>query len=74
MIVLRLWVIYEHPKDYPDKFVVRGWNIEHGGVNRPDKSVLLADSLKEARELVPQGLFHLPRFKDDDPVIVETWI
>lgn len=66
---LRTWTIYKHPFDHPDKYVVRGWTN-----STPDKEAQVADTLAEARELIPVGLTRFPRKPEDDPVIVETWL
>lgn len=65
------FVIYNSPADYPGKYVVRMWRVmvnvgatDHVGV---------ADTLDQAREIVPLGLFRMARFDQDDPVIVEVW-
>ncbi len=70
---LMLWVIYQHPKDYPDGYVVRRWKIGDGRVI-PDPAFSRADSLGDARMRVPDGLVRLPPQPGDDPVIAETWI
>jgi len=67
-----MWTIYERPRDFPDKFVVRLW--ECLSVPRPLDLVGTADSLWGARKLVPPGRFNLGRQPGDDPVITETWI
>lgn len=70
MEALNLYVIYGSPTDYPDQFVVRRWEN-----NEPKELVGLANTLKEARELLPQtGLYNLGRYMDDDPAIEEVWI
>lgn len=77
MAYLDHWVIYDHPADYPDHFVVRAWRIETGRDPLPGHTAHLADTLEEARELVPiqrLGLVRLERSPDDDATIVETWI
>lgn len=66
---IRMYVIYDHPRDYPNCFVVRLWE---GG--RPTLTHVLASSLDHARKQVPHGLTRIPRVPQDDPVIVETWI
>lgn len=73
---LMVWTIYHHPADYPSvPYVVRGWLIV-AGVNEPIDSGALgfADTLSEARSIVPAGLARWERGLDDDPVIVESWI
>jgi hypothetical protein len=67
------WVIYDHPKDHPDSFVVRRWGILDGKLI-PDHECQLADSLEEARHIIPDGLVRIPRSIDDDLAIVETWL
>jgi hypothetical protein len=66
---LFIWTIYDHPSDFPDKFVARCFHYD-----KPTEAFLLADTLDEIRRLIPQGLYRLDRQPNDDPVIVETWI
>jgi hypothetical protein len=66
---LELWTIYDHPKDYPNYFVVR---VFLGG--QPTDRAFLCNSLEDARKLVPSDKFCIQRDPSDDPVIVETWI
>ncbi len=70
---LSQWVIYAHPRDYPDKYVMRRWNI-YGDAMVPSDEMALADTLVEIRKCVPWGLFRLERFEDDDACIVEVWL
>jgi hypothetical protein len=65
---LEIWTIYDHPTDYPDCFVARKFLND-----QPTDTVLFAPTLARIREMIPQGLFPLARFKEDDPVIVESW-
>jgi hypothetical protein len=73
--VLSIWIIYDHPSDFPDSFVARRWEIRDEGV--PTAEVLRADHLwtlqryLASRGLVPLSHSILP---EDDPVIVEVWI
>lgn len=66
---LEIFVVYENPSDFPGKMVVRKF------IN--DKPTLeplcVEDTLEEAREKIPKGLFRMDRMADDDIVIVETW-
>ena len=72
--MLTIYVIYDHPQDYPDNFVVR--------TQTPDKNGAIAyglptlcDTLTEARQVVPPGLYRLPRMPGDDVHgIVECWL
>jgi hypothetical protein len=71
------YCIYENPKDYPGKFVVRRWAIvENTPYPVADKDpIAIVGSLKEARQYIPPGLVLIPHQQGrEDPVIVETWI
>jgi len=70
-----MWVICKNPSDYPGKFTARLHIIDFDTKQSiPTKEMFVADTLDEARELIPQGLALIPRYPNDDPVIVETWI
>lgn len=67
-------MIYDHPKDFPDSFVVRSqWPLP-GGVIAFSKVARTAPTLEAARKLIPQGLYCIKRSPEDDPVIVESWL
>lgn len=73
--VLDMWVVYDHPTDFPDKFVARRWEIRRE--EHPTDDVLTANSLEQLRLTIQREKFcsvQLPRFENDDPVIVEAWI
>jgi len=69
---LTIITIYDHPRDYPDKFVVRACYVK--GLARSWGGCLLADTLEEARAMIPAGMSCFPRSPGDDPVIVECWM
>lgn len=66
-----MWVIYDHPRDYPDNFVVRCW---YG--TEAELHCKLADSIEHARALVVNagGCWPLGRMDNDDRAIVEVWL
>jgi hypothetical protein len=70
---LLVWTIYESPKDFPGKFVVRPHETARGS-SRPLATHFLADTLDGARQFIPMGLVCMHRDPSDDPVIVESWI
>lgn len=71
---LEMWTVYDHPKDYPDSFVARLWQIVDGEP-LPTPMIMQADKLvKIQRQFEAIGLHRLPRFPGDDPTIVETWL
>lgn len=79
---LVMWTIHDRPLDFPRFFVVRRcfcvpWQpgfpgLDASGVTH-DVVPRLANSLAEARALVPWGLYRQPRQEGDDPFIVESW-
>lgn len=71
--LLYMWVVYDHPADYPDHYVVRTWATDGTGNAFADPDVRLADSLEEVRACFPEHV-RLPRQEDDDPAIVEVYV
>lgn len=73
MNALVMWVIYDHPSDFPEHFVARRWVGES-----PTTDHVLADSLEDVRTKVATRFAFvpsmLPRFENDDPKIVEVWL
>lgn len=63
------FVIYDHPKDFPDYYVARGWLDEI-----PTNMVFIAKTLDEIRATIPLDMICIQRMEDDDPCIVEVWI
>lgn len=70
---LHMWVIYKHPSDFPNQFVVREWWIVYGDPEVSD-TFQTADTIEDARQLIPAALHCIPRDPADEPQIVETWI
>lgn len=66
-----MWVIYDHPRDFPHCFVVRCW---YGAHPLPESHT--ADTLIRAREIAVAlgGSVPLQRFANDQPQIVEVWV
>jgi hypothetical protein len=68
-------VVYNSPKDYPGKIVVRcQWPIADGKI-QASKYAKVYDSLDQVRTVMQsRGLFCIPRSSADDPGIVESWV
>lgn len=75
MSVLAMWTVYDRPKDYPDKYVARRYDIGRGGV-QTSNSIIIAGDLDTLRTIlgIEMQLTCLPRAEEDDAVIVETWV
>lgn len=70
---LTLWVIYKHPRDFPQFYVVRQHHVNGDWLAVSPIGILCRD-LDEAREQIPGWLHCLGRFNEDDPAIVEVWL
>lgn len=69
-MTLSLWTIYDHPRDFPNNYVARRFELE-----QPTSDVILSSDLESLRaELMARGLVCLTRNPADDPVILETWL
>jgi hypothetical protein len=71
---LSMWVIYDHPREYPGSFVARRFE---GAVAGPvsTEDVLLADDPDFLRAtLLGYGLMLIHHNPTDDPSVVETWL
>lgn len=68
---LDMWVVYDHPSDYPDKWVVRKWSVTSQEV--PTGVVFVGDSFEEVSNILPAGLVWMPRGEGDDPAIAGVW-
>lgn len=73
---LDMWVVYDHPRDYPDEFVARRWfataneMIGTGELLRaPD-----LDTLRGIIVTIAPHITRIPRDEVDDPTIVEVWL
>lgn len=66
---LPLVAICKHPLDFPNKYVGRIWNVNH-----PSRFLIIADTYEELLAKKPHWMVILPRDKDDDPCIMESWI
>lgn len=70
-----IWVLYDHPRDLPDYFVVRRHTARQDGGIEPEARAYCFHELATARAwLAQQDLTCLARHPNDDPVILETWL
>jgi len=68
--VLSIWVVYDHPKDFPHCYVARRWEGE-----KPMADKLVSPDLEKLRDVLEgMGLVKLMPMAGDDPVILETWL
>ena len=70
---LAIWTIYEKPKDHPDGFIARRFEV--GGGRTVATGDTLAGKLEDIRRaLWKAGLMKLERRDGDDARIVESWV
>jgi hypothetical protein len=68
------WTIYDHPKDFPDKFAARMW-VSVGGEVAWTDNVVLSEDVDLLRDYFSRtGRARFLRSSEDDPVIMESWI
>jgi hypothetical protein len=71
---LRIWTVYDHPRDYPDTYVACLHVVEAGG-SRPTDEIIRSTDLEALRaEMLRRGLFCSPRQPGDDVKIIESWL
>lgn len=69
-----LWIVYDHPSDIPDYYVARRHTVRRGAASA-NVDYILCTELEPVREaLYAKGLGCIPRFANDDPCIIETWL
>ena len=70
--LLEMWVVYDHPKDYPDDYVAR-MHVVPGP--RATAVALKCRDLENLRGFLRErGKVCIARSPQDDPCIVETWL
>lgn len=71
-----MYTLYNHPRDFPDHWVIRAWRVERGDPEpKPDPDVLLFETASLAIEWADsRGLTMLDRQPDDDPCIACTFL
>jgi hypothetical protein len=70
---LTLWTVYERPKDFPESYVARMWEVTAAGPVAT-LSIIEGDLEFVRAAMRALGLVKLLRADGDDPVILETWM
>jgi hypothetical protein len=71
---LWIWVIYDHPRDFPNAFVARPQFETVDGIKQFGEGYAAPDLEVLRDHMRRMGLVCLARHPDDDPVIIEVWI
>ena len=67
---MTLFVLYENPRDFPGKFVIR----KQVGEVMAEKPILVTPSLVDALAILPKSAILIGRHQGDDPAIKDVWI
>jgi len=71
---ISMYVIYDHPIDFPNKFVVRRWDIVPSvPAPIPNGNPILTDTIEAARLKIPTGCVRIRPDEEDDPKVAEIW-
>jgi len=70
--VPKQYVIYDHPQDHPNHFVVREWLIFPPGPQPGD--AWLAETLEEARTVLPPDVIQIGGTDPTVPHVIEVWM
>lgn len=69
------YCVYNSPSDFPGLYVVRRWVIENGVMTPEADPCMMSKNLEWVRWFLSSaGLVCVTRRKEDNPVIVETWL
>ena len=78
--ILEMFTLYEKPRDFPNDYIVRKWEVYSGQEPKPCHIVskFEADGRESAIDYVNRLFANhkilLPRSESDDPIVVGTWI
>lgn len=68
------YTVYFNPKDYPNKYIVRKFEVLSQKEPLPREVIYEGKSLYQARRAIPCNCICFKRHNDDEKPIVETWI
>ena len=74
---MKLFAVYYQPRDYPESYAVRGFEITADGpVPDPAPLAIVAELIEARRAILnaAPGSVRVERYPDDDPVLVEVWL
>lgn len=72
--IIKQFVIYDHPKDFPSDFVVREFHITKGKILPMDEVAFRCSEAEPLRKTLAQmGLEKVP-VDEPNPIILEVWM
>jgi len=71
---LEMWVVYDHPRDFPNTFVARKWTVGNGRAERPTDDIIVSPEITALRKMLAlKGLICTVRHPTDEPQVMEVW-
>lgn len=70
---LSMWTVYDHPKDFPDGFIARRFEVDRDGP-KPTMETITGELGAIRLAFVKAGLTRLTRNPEDEAQIVECWL
>ena len=67
-----LWVLYDHPKDFPSEWVLRRWFV-YQGRTEVEIDCIHGSDRDLVSGMIPAAAIQIGPSKFDDPVIAEVW-
>lgn len=72
---MEMFVVYDRPKDQPDKVVIRRWIVTSVGARPDNDRVATVNTLEDAHAVLgAMGLISIGRQPEDDDAIAEVWL
>lgn len=69
-----MWVVFDHPLDFPNTFVAKELEITAKG-HMPTGGLMVCPQLEPIwDQLEKRGLIRMSRHPSDDSKIIETWV
>jgi len=72
MSSLSMWTVYDHPKDFPNSYVARRFEVDARGPRSTSDLMVSGDLELLRKTLEKRGLYKITRNPDDDACILET--
>lgn len=70
---LSIWTVYDHPKDFPNSYVARRFEVGQDGAH-PTNDIVQGDLTIIRKSFRQCGLVRFDRNETDEPQIMESWL
>ena len=71
---LTIWTIFDKPKDFPEGYIARRFEVSEGGRTLATRDTLTGKLEDIRMALEKAGLMKMAREDGDEPQIVENWV